>query len=613
MTRKIIFASVLGLCALSSNAQLNSSVSVEGEYEPLVIETERLSVFPQGYKFELPATNLSYDLNGIVTDFRPGLLTMGVTGRNTDWYPGKRRGFIDFRLGSYLNSALHAGVYALSESRQSLLAELKFQSSSLFRMHGVPDTYTHPSRKRFYNGSIGLRYFRLIGEEGILNACARYRAGYFNYYGTTIEKALIPIGAGNPKTPTQTINQVMASVNYSSSPSTIRGWHAGGDVSFTGYRRFYFPVIENKSHGGDKETVLKLDAGYAFNFADFSALAIDADGHFLFYPDNLSWISQLTTSEPDEGNLGSRKNYGIVSLKPSYRFANELFSMRAGVKMDISYDAMGRQPSEKFGAFHIAPDVTVDYRSRSGVGISLSATGGVIPSSLLMKEEFDRYQLPIILSTLPVYSPIDARIGINAGPFSGFSGSFSFRYAAAKNTPLGGWYQAYLGAWLPGANQVFAMQDNLYLNPYLQTINLHGYSLDLQLNYSYGTIVELGFNGTYTPQKGRKGIFNGYDRARWVLNASAGVRPIKQLKVELGYDYRGVRNCYRMSAVNSEYAPVSYRLPDITDLNAKITYSLSDKFDIYCKGENLLNRRVDLLPGLQSEGMVISGGLYFEF
>lgn len=600
MTRKTILTALLGLASLSTFAQLNSSVSVEGEYEPLVIETERLNVFPQGYRFDLPATALSYELQGIVTDFRPDLLTMGVTGRQTAWPWDKRRGFVDFRLGSYLNSRLHAGYYVVSDSVNTLLADLQFRSSSLYRIHGVPADFTKPARKRLYDGTLGLHYSRLVGAEGLLKADASYRIGYFNYYGTTVEKSLLPAGDSRVPVPSQTVNQAQASVGYVSSPSTVKGWHAEAAVDYLGYRRLYGPVLSGESSKGDRETQLTAGAGYAFNFADLNAVAVNAKGDFLFYSEPKDWLTADS----------KRKNYGVVSLTPSYRYAGDRLSLRAGVDLAVSYGVMGYEPDN--AKFHVAPDVDVQYLLPAGIGLFASATGGVMPSTLQWREQYDRYQMPYMLWNQPIYTPLDARLGINAGSFAGFTGSFALRYVIAKNIPLGGWYQDYLGAYAPGSGDFLVN----FLTPRRQTVNLSGYTLELGLQYAFGNMVELGFKGSYTPQDKEDGVFNGFDRPRWVLDAKAAVRPVRKLRIEVGYVYRGVRNCYswaeqKLPGIQPDL--IAFRLPDITDLNAKVTYSLLDNLDIYCRGENLLNRRVDILPGLQSEGLVVSGGLYFEF
>lgn len=601
--RNILAGSLIILSAAPAFSQLEGSVTVEGEYAPIIIESERLNITPKGFKFELPPASVDYDFTGIVTDFRPGLLSMGATGRHTGWPWKKRRGFVDLSMGSWLDTDLHAGVAILSDSVNTLNAKLDFTSSSLYRTKGVPESFTRPSLKRLYDGALGLHYSRLLGREGLLQADAGYSLGYFNYYGTTVARDLLPQGAEGVSIPTQTVNRAFASVGFASSPSTIRGWHAEAGVNFLGYRRLYGPAILDESISGDRETHLEVGGGYKFNFADFNAISLDAKGDFLFY-------SKAKEAPEGWGVASKSRNYGVVALRPSYRFAKDALSLRAGLDLAVGYDAMGYDPDA--AKFYVAPDIAVEYQIPAGVGLFLTATGGVTPATLQLKEQFDRYQMPYVLWTEPIYTPVDTKFGTNFGPFAGFSGSFAFRYAISKNVPLGGWYQQYLGAY-PVADPLLRLYAT---TPARQSVNLNGFGLDLALRYSYGNLVDVQFAGTYVPQSGEDGIFNGYDRPRWTLSAIAGVRPIKKLEIQLGYDYKGVRNCYAWGEqpFPGIQPPLeAYRLADITDLNARVAYKILDNLEIYCKGENLLNRHVELLPGLQSEGIVVMGGFYWEF
>ena len=581
MKKTVLSAAFLAIGVCGAFAQLSGSVNVEGQYVPLIIDTERLNVFPQGNRFELPAADVEYDFSGMVTDFRPGLLSMGTTGKLTDYPWQKRRGYIDFRLGSWLRSRLDAGVAILSDSRQQLNVSLGFESSTLYKVKDIPENYTQPGRKRLYDGNIGFSYSRLAGSEGLLTAGIDYRLGYFNYYGTSLPLSEAPRYF---PTPTQTLNRLGASVGYSSTPNFVRGWHASAAVDYFAYRE------------GSRETNLDVSGGYNFAAGDNGAIAVDVDGDFIFLAHN---------NEPE---YFTPRNYGVVALKPSYRLATNGVKLQAGLNLAASYDAMGTTPVENFGSVHIAPDVTFAY-SGNGVGVTLSATGGVTPLTLGLREEFDRYQMPYVLTTLPLYTPVDARLGISAGPFAGFQGEASLRYAVARNTPIGGWYQVFLGC--PG----YSGGSGYSVGAYDSNINLHGLGVGLDLRYSYGKRVELEFEGSYTPQHGEKGIFNGYDRPRWILSAKAGVRPLDRLLVEVGYDYRGVRNIlYPVAGGPTPDSPkfASWRLADITNLNARVSYRLFDNFSLYCNASNLLNRHVDLLPGLQSEGIVIQGGFYWE-
>lgn len=496
---KILLLSAFMGIAPGVFAQLSGSVNVQGEYEPLVIETERLNAFPQGYRFELPAANLSYEYTGVVTDFRPDLLTMGVTGRLTDWPWKKRRGFIDLNLGSYLDSRLHAGYYILADSTNTLLADVKFRSTAYRDSYAIPD----PERTRLLEGELGFHYSGHFGDAHTLRAA---------------------LGGG-----------------------------------YTGYDQ------------GNREGSLTAQAGYAYKFSDYNALGIDARGDFLF-PHKIY------------------NNYGVISLKPSYRYANGRLEFHAGMDVALTYDALGKLPDEKFGTVHVAPDIDVQYRINRSVGVFLKATGGVTPSTIMTTRDTDPFWMPWLFSPRPLYRPLEAHGGVGIGPLYGFSVSAALRYDIARNVPLEAWRDLTEG---------FGMATNL-----------HGFGVELDINYRYGTIVELGFSGSYVPQKDKRGIFNGFDRPRWVIEAKGGVRPVKKLHIEIGYDYRGVRNCY---TIPPDGTPEGLRLPDITGLKGKITYSILDNFDIYVMGTNLLNHHTDLVPGIESEGIAIAGGFYFKF
>lgn len=605
MRRLAFLLSLFVLTFSSARAQFSGNVSVEGQYAPLIIETERLNTYPQGQRFELPEVSIAYDMQGVVTDFRPGILSMGANGRKVDRPWTRRKGFIDFRMGSWLNTDLEAGYAILSDNRRELDVSLDFSSSSLYRMAGVPETFATLKRKRLYSGSLGLDYSQLLGAEGLLQAGGEYGLSYFNYYGTTVPLSSLPgAAAGNLAVPYQTANRAKAYVNYLSSPSTVRGWHAEASVNYLGYRRLYGPAPDFDRMKGDRETHLSLGGGYAFNFAECNAIAVDAKGDFLFYGSQTA-RQPILTSISDKS-----RNYGIINLTPTYRLEKNRLKVRAGVDMAVCYGATGYEPDD--ARFYVAPDVSLQYSLPCNIGISLTATGGTTPSTLAMREKFDRYQLPYMLWTQPLYSPLDARLGVSAGPFAGFSATASFRYAIAKNTPVGGWYQQFLGAY-PVATSF--LSGSLY-SANRQTVDLKGLEANLSLKYSYGSLLAVEMTGTYTPQKGERGVFNGFDRARWTLATKLDVKPISKLNIELGYDYRGVRNCYFYESQALPGVPPelrAWRLPDITDLNAKVSYKLLDNLDIYCRADNMLNRHVDWLPGLQTEGVVVQGGIYWEF
>lgn len=615
MKKILIILSLLGPLAGSPlmSQELTGSVAVEGEYDPLVIETERLGEYPALYRFELPQLTLSYDVEGRATDFAPSLLAMGTTGWNTRRLAEAPRGYVDLRVGSYLNSCLDGAVWLLRDSVNTLTADLNYRSTSLFKTHGVPDGYTAPARRRLYDGTLGLNYSRLVGSEGLFSSRVDYRLGYFNYYGCVTDLDNLDPGAANTsggdfRVPSQTLNQANLSVAYASSPSLLKGWHAEAAAGYTGYRRFIYPdYASGRQTKGDRETRLDIGGGYAFRLNRQSAFALDARANLLFYADRQLEIKGY------EGDW--RKDYGIISLTPAYRMQKGNVRLQAGVDLDFAFGAMGYEHGKDFGGFHVAPDIRLDYRQRQ-FGFYLSATGGTTPVTLADMEKYDLYQLPVALSTCPVYSPVDARLGLCMGPYAGFSADLELRYAVAKGTPTGGWYQYILGTYPPEIDgwRAYGDPQPVASAPYSYRLNLHGFALNLDLRYKLEGVVEASVKGAFTPQHARMGIFNGYDRPRFTLEADVAVYPVKKLRVDVGYDLRALRKVYGMWNLSAgEEQLTALRLRNLSLLKAKVAYRLMDTLDVYVLAENLLNRRVDMLPGLQCNGIAFSGGIYWEF
>lgn len=459
---------ICGWCA--ANAQLSGSVDVEGEYLPIIIETERLNVFPETERFELPPADLDYEYGGTVTDFRPSILSMGLTGPgiSTRSMP---RGCVDARLGSYLKGRLLAGYHFIRDDERDLKARLKFQTWSF--------------DDRYYNAGLG--------------------------------------------------------VAYRSSRSPLRGWHASADFDY-----LHAPEPEIAPRPGYKpnDFLLELKGGYAFRLNDAGAIALDARTDFLF---------------------GTR-DYGIISLAPAYRFRHGGVDLKAGVDLGLAYNDT---------RFRVAPDVRIAYDShKTGVGFYLEARGGMTPQTASMRRELDRYGVPVMTAEGPIYTPVAARVGVKAGPYYGFGARISGGYTAMRGVPFWG--------------------------------RLHGFDVNLALKYAYGTWVELRAEGSYTPQRGTTGVFNGYDRPRWVLGAGVTARPVSRLKIDLDYELRACRMLPEAGLYADEKAK------NTNMLTARVTYRVLDWLDVYARAENILCQRMELLPGLWSKRLIAQLGATFR-
>ena len=207
-----------------------------------------------------------------------------------------------------------------------------------------------------------------------------------------------------------------------------------------------------------------------------------------------------------------------------------------------------------------------------------------------------------------MYTPIDAAIGAEFGPFGGFTAGAEFRFKHSMHVPLGGWYSTELNN---GAPFDFGR------------ISTTGFSAGLKAAYSFGNIFSIRAEGSYQPQNGTKGYFNGFDRPRWIASAGLECNPVKPLTLGVAYRYRGVRYIYASRELptppgviingGGEREIYGTRLRDISTLDFSAAWQISPKLAVTFRADNLLDRHEEILPMLGSEGVTFYGGLSVLF
>lgn len=603
-----LFAGLAGV--LPAAAQYDQTINVEGKYTPQIIRLDRINTFPRQERFPLESAPLPYDATGLVTPFDPVLSLMPPTGWKDTRPYFSDRGYLELEAGSWLDASLSAG-YRFMNSR-SMKAGVRFQhnSTSLWKpFAGESDV----PRKR-YDEMLGFYMTHDVNGKGMLDASLDYHLGYFNYYGT------MALG-----TPTQTLNDFAARVGWESpSRADDISWNASGAVRYFGYRRFLSTdhsidgeiLPDHTDFSGTKETNITLRGGLLFPTSGKSAVGADLSADLYLYGggkhvvsdkyDNFAVVSTTADITPS--------SMGLITLKPYYRFSVANLNLRLGATLDIAANA--GPENDRYGVFHIAPDVRLDYNA-GPVALYLKAAGGSRPHTLAGSAALDYYNTPLLTNTTPVYTPLDGAFGIGFGPFSGFSAGLDFAFRLSRGEYLSGWYMATLcPLW-----QSFPYDEGttrlLDLNQE-QRVNLHGYSVGLRLGYDAGKIFRINGNVNYQPQGTEKGYFNGLDRPRWVARVEATTNPWNTLTLGLAYDYRGVRHSYlggygENTTNFAEPVVLSKRLPDVTDLSFTASYAFSRRFSVRIGAANLLNRKIEWLPAQPLPGIRITAGITYIF
>ena len=392
------------------------------------------------------------------------------------------------------------------------------------------------------------------------------------------------------------------------SPSARLAWNASARLRHFGYRNINIPSYSTiETVKGGRETNFGLEGGVKMPWDNGSSIGIDANLDMMF----------LSNMDLD--------NYGMLTLTPYYRFSKGLLDIRLGADVDLSFNA--GEKGNRYSFIHVAPDVRFGLQTGQ-IGLYLEVVGGSQLNTLARQHQLDYYGMPSLATTRPSFSPLDAAFGVNLGPFSGFSLGLEARYKSTQNVPLGGWYMTWLNfgyrqipGLIPTPDSSDYVDYNGMMEPY---INLHGYSVSGHIGYEYGNTFGISAEGSYQPQDGKKGFFNGYDRAKLTGTAKMYVRPVKPFKIGVSYDFRGKRDIY-----TTTYLPLltsattvidgkattlhSKRLDDITLLNFSASWDFSDAFSIWVQADNVLNRHDDIMPMQLTQGVVIVGGFKWLF
>lgn len=557
---------------LYGQEKLEETLYVEGEYVPAIVRQDKIHLLPRKISFDMPVVNPSTEFGLVTGNYVPGysILTAPVWQGEREAYRWK--GYLTGAIGSYLNSNLSAGYRIVDTESSKGGVWLQHNSSSLF--HPRMSESSRDRRRYRYDEQIGFDLRHDMGKRGILSGLVTYHLGLFNYYGATLSGEL------NSKAPTQTLNDAWLELHWQTSRGRNLQIGLRGHAGYFGYRRFYSEVDYVWESGtGLREIEAGVGASISGNLGSGHSLGADVDFT------NVSYNKVVNKLES--------RSLQSVRVMPYYGYTGERFSARLGVVADAAWGAgkslYGSLPELDYSTLHVAPHISLSYDGGSW-GATVSATGGQQLQTLRRGYNLDYYQRPMRQYVMPAFVPVEGKGRLEYKGNGRFRAGVDVTYTVIRHLYMGGWYMSRLSG----------LSDEDY--PARLHGNLSGFSIGLDAEWQVIREVTLRGRGTYQPQRNGSttGFFNGYDRPRWTLDASVEVRPLRQLDFTVGYRYRGVRNIY------SNYWDTAKgnatRLPDICNLNFGVRYRLNRTVSFFGTADNLLGKRVEILPCQPAEG-----------
>lgn len=312
---------------------------------------------------------------------------------------------------------------------------------------------------------------------------------------------------------------------------------------------------DNRADAPSQQTV-GFDASGAYAFGAHSRAGLDIDGRWL-------------------ASSGDAPTLGYVGLAPFYRWQSTRFTARLGFKADIT---TGGDSGVDF-----APEVSLAWTPSASVALYATATGGTQLNSIGTLRRYCPYI--VALRALPRSEvPVDATVGFNFGPFEGITVGLFGAYAKAND-------------WIMPSEPVFRQLD---------AADVSAFRAGLRVGYAFRSLFRVEASAEFAQNGSEHAWYMWRDRAAEVIRANAEITPLRQLRVTLGYEFRGDRHVYGPDGSEAGLGAVSR-------LDAGARWALTPAIGIHARVDNILGRRHLILPGVVSRGIHGLIGADFKF
>lgn len=560
-----------------SAQELSTEVEIRYEEAPELQNFDKLTLNPSLRLSTQKASALSYSTRNLHVGVPGSISTLEPASYADTIYSSPFRGYAALGFMTKYNLAASAGYKIFDTDHTRLNAWFQFDGSAYrtqpmdaVRNAMITDGSSqiimeNVSRPKHYvrnnTASVGANLHQAVGKESFIDAGMDYS---FSRYNILYES--------------QNLHRFNLEASWSLS-------HGGFNYGLgAGYHHFGFSNIQG--YGADfshAQRENRITAGGFFygSFAGASSAGINIEMSHLSYP----YDGSVTYVDSDDRYLPGF-SHTLLSLTPYYRFDIKNFHLDLGARIDMTFN------DGKF--FHIAPHAQATWTPGGFAKLYIKAGGGEWQNTLSSLYEVSHYMLPF-KSYHNSHIPVTAEVGVTVGDWKGFYAEISATYALAND-------------WL--------MPDNSEGTNFCP-IDIKGYKLRGAVGYRYRDIIDFRASYERAPQKYTHAYYLWRDRAKSVVNIDLLVRPMKDLDLNIGWEYRGGRRCYVDAADETTPAPVFYKMPlslrSVNNFKAGALYRITPQWSVFLTGENLLNRHYFLVSGEGAQGITGLLGATYKF
>lgn len=621
--------------------ELEKEITIDRDIVPEQRAAARPTVYPSVDTPRPRTVNLKMQAGSIPAPLSPSVFRFEPASTEPAFNPTPWRGYVDLGYFPTADVALSAG-YAIVATRNTALnvwlqadnrsykgdegtyKDFRFKSLDIAggldfaQRFGAYNRLTIGASAAYSNWSVPDDMFRYTVNESDVNQSVHPGAVKNLLPGALTKSTSGDPLLTDPKFPTGLLGDIEP---YNLSNFRFR-FNAGFDGRYSDHLTYAvgarFGLFNNKntpvrtilntmkghrSASSTDQITFDLNGRVREQVSDNAAVSLDIESRILRYSSMITPgdIFQQITFGTCLFEAGA-KSMAQIDFIPAAEYNSGVFSGRVGARLGLSVNS-GK-------SFHVAPDVMLAINPDARFGAWLRLGGGVETNpleSIFARSRYADTRIGYGFSNVA----FSGQFGLRVGPFRGAALTLTADYAAANN-----WLMPY-------------MADNCVLDiaPCFAPGRIRAWKVGARIDWQYRSLVELSlsYEGTLGGNGDEKSWLYWTDRARHVLGASATVRPIDRLSVDLGFtarlDRRQKVDLYRhYLPVNDQdykfgefYGDRSIDLGDLTNLWAGASYRFTPAFTLFGRVDNILNKRSQLTFGIPSQGLTGLVGIGYKF
>lgn len=515
---------------------LNRTVIVEQQYNPDIMDAQKINVVPQVEEIKVIPRQVEYDSQIFPATSLPGETINAFAGKEEQ--EKARKGFARLGYGMYGNLDVKANyLFTLGEKdKLNLNFSMDGRDGKLW-WTGDPEKWNN----HFYRTRAAMNYVHQFNKVD-MDIAADFGLSNFNYmYVNSPLQKKFTSGSGHVglvSTDSELPVQFKAETNL---------------MLYT--RNVKEPDPENY-----KETIIRTKADFIGNLNDEQQVGVAFEMNNRYY------------------SFDEYKDFTTLLLNPYYAIHGENWNVHLGVNVDLAFS---------FGSkFNVSPDVKAEYIFSDSYILYAKATGGRLMNDYRRLENLDPFadfHRPSSLNTQieDSYRQLDGRIGFKASPASGLWFNLYGGYEKTKKDLF-----TRMEQWIPRGRTT-----HYYLT------NSSNVFVGADLSYDYKNIFSIALDGKY--QSWDSGIDTpSLLMPEFTFNGEIGVRPIDKLNITLGYQFiqrKKIENEDKLNAVNNLRLGGSYELFDGISIYARAYNLLNKKYFYYI---NYYDQGASFLGGL---------------